>query len=540
MSELSQIYRNNEHNPSRFISGFDDLEGDQSQFLAGSDVYLDANDVARCSPDYDVEQHLDQLDELLTSYRTLREIYHEKMRYYKGDHSAIHKLEQVKNMFNDSTKVMINVPKNIVNTFVGYTNGKPAKITYTPADGDIDSTAGDTVNNLLSDLFNRVHADSLFYEVSKDASIYGRGYLVAYKSTRFAGGDEELRFTVRSPENCLVVYSNDNDSRPMFALTFDYVGGKCYGKLYTMKHIADFDSSLLQSMASGDASNPIKFNASPFTALPVVEVPENTERLGMIDDILTLTDQLDKTMAGKINQNEYFNNAILVTKGVKEFTEEQKAQIARYHILQIENIDGQQTPDIEFLTKPDGDQLQENTLGHLTDYIYTTAQVINMSDPSFSDSTSSGEALKRKMQPMQMHATTKYNGLTQALQELLFIIFTSNGYSPQNADYLIQHTKIAFVPNIPESLIDESTVVKNLNGIVSTPTLLGILSNVDNVPAEIKAIKNEKDENAKRFAEAGNDKTVQSDDETGNQAQSEPPKPTDSTDGDDQWQLKNS
>lgn len=533
MPDLSQIYRSNEHNPSRFISGFDDLEGDQSQFLAGDDVYLDDNDVARCSPDYDIEQHLDQLDEILSSYRTLQEIYHEKMRYYKGDHSAIHKLEKVKNIFNDNAKVMINVPKNIVNTFVGYTNGKPAKITYTPADSDTDSTTGNAVNDMLSDLFNRVHADSLFYEVSKDASIYGRGYLVAYKSVRFEGGNEELRFTVRSPENCIVVYSNDNDSRPMFAMTFDYVGGKCYGKLYTPKHIADFDSTLLQGLASNDANKKMQFSDSPFITLPVIEVPENTERLGMIDDILTLTDQLDNTMAGKIDQNEYFNNAILVTKGVKDFTDDQKAQIARYHVMQFQNIEGQQPPDIEFLSKPDGDQLQEHTLSHLTDYIYTTAQVINMSDPSFSDSTSSGEALKRKMQPMQMHATTKYNGLTQALQELLFIIYTSNGYKPQASNDLIQHTKITFVPNVPESLIDESTVVKNLNGIVSTPTLLGTLSNVDNVPAEIKAIENEKAENAKRFAEAGNDdpNSTGNDD---NQPVNNSTKPEPATDGDAQ------
>ena len=525
MPDLSDIFADNKDNPSRFISGYADLDGDTKQFLADNAVYLDDDDVARCAPDFDIEKHLDQLDQILSGYRTLREIYHEKMRYYKGDHTVIRNRKKVKGgLSNTDNKVIVNIAKNLVNTFTGYTNGKPVKITYTPKGGESTSTAGQSVNDSISGIFNRVHADALIYDASKKAAIYGRSYFVAYKSQQFGDDKPQMRFNVRTPENCLLVYSNDNDSKPMFAMTFDYIDSNYYGTLYTPKHIAQFSSKILSGIASGSITN-LQLDDLPFVGIPVIEIRENDERMGMIDDVLTLTDKLDQVMSAKIDENDYFNNAILLTKGIKQFSKDQKEEIRKYHVLQVESVDGQQEPEIEFLDKPDGDNIQEHTLTHLTNYIYTTAQVVNMSDPAFGDSTSSGDALARKMQPMQMHATVKYYQLTQALQELLLLIFTDGGDNPQVALDKIQHTSIKFTPNVPESLLDESTVVKNLNGIVSLPTLIGMISSIDNVPQEVDAIQTEKDANAQRFASAGtppDDNNEPAPPANGNQ----PPKPS--------------
>lgn len=503
MASLSALFKANNDNPSRFISGYHDLDGDTQAFLASDDVYLDDDDVARCSPDFNIEEHLNELSELLNNFRPLREIYHEKMRYYKGDHTAIkNRLPNTESLTESSNRVIINIAKNLVNTFTGYTNGKPVKVTYTSDDGDSQSTQAQDINNTISEVFNRTHADAVIYEGSKKATIYGRSYLVAYMSQELGEAKPEIKFTTRSPENCLIVYSNDNSSKPMFALTFDYINSNYYGTLYTPTHIGTFDTDTLQNIANGNDSQALKFEANPFVTIPVIEIRENDERMGILDDLLTQTDKLDKVMSQKIDENDYFNNALLVTKGIKEFTHEQKADIKAYHVIQVESVDGQQQPEIDFLSKPDGDNIQEHTLTHLTNFIYTTAQVVNMSDPAFTDSTSSGEALARKMQPMQMHATTKFFQLQQAIQELLLLVFAQDNTSVDEAYDIVQHTNIKFTPNVPESLLDESTVVKNLNGIVSLPRLLSFIPSIDNIPQEVKAIEHDKNENAQRFASA--------------------------------------
>lgn len=502
MASLSALYQANNDNPSRFISGYHDLNGDTRAFLASNDIYLDDNDVARCSPDFNIEEHLNELSELLNSYRPIREIYHEKMRYYKGDHTAIkNRVDNVDSITESNNRVIINIAKNLVNTFTGYTNGKPVQVTYTPDNGDSQSTDAQNINDTISEVFNRTHADAVIYEGSKKATIYGRSYLVAYMSQELGEAKPEMKFTTRSPENCLIVYSNDNSSKPMFAMTFDYIDSNYYGTLYTPDKIGTFDSDTLQSEAFGNETNAFKFEKNPFVTIPVIEIRENDERMGMMDDLLTQTDKLDKVMSQKIDENDYFNNAILVTKGIKDFDDQQKKDIKTYHVIQVKTVAGQQDPEIEFLSKPDGDNIQEHTLTHLTNFIYNTAQVVNMSDPAFTDSTSSGEALARKMQPMQMHATVKFFQLQQALQELLLLIFAQNNNSVDSAYDIVQHTDIKFTPNIPESLLDESTVVKNLNGIVSTPRLLSFISSINDVPQEVKAIETEKQQNAQRFAE---------------------------------------
>ncbi|GAX04081.1 phage portal protein [Secundilactobacillus pentosiphilus] len=506
MSDLTTFIKENNDSPSRFISGYADMNGDTKPFLAGDDIYLDDNDVARCSPDFDITQHLDELSLILDNYSDLRQVYHEKMRYYKGDHKAIKNRKKKLDSITDSNnKVVVNIAKNLVNTFTGYTNGKPVKITYTPENGDSTSSDAENVNNIISDVMNRTHANAVIYEASKKATIYGRSYIVAYMSQDLGETQPEMKFTSRSPEDCLIVYSNDNDGRPMFAMTFDYINSNYYGTLYTPTNIGTFDTKTLESLTSGDDSTSFKFYKNPFASIPVIELKENDERLGMVDDVLTLTDKLDKVMSEKIDENDYFNNAIFYTKGVKLFDDEQKAGFKHYHVIQVESAEGNQQPELGFLEKPDGDNVQEHTLTHLTNFIYTTAQVVNMSDPAFTDSTSSGEALARKMQPMQMHATVKYFQLEQSLQELLLLIFTQNGIgSIDNAYDLVQHTDIKFTPNIPESLLDESTVVKNLNGIVSLPRLLSFISSIDDIPQEVKAIEQTKRENAQMFASAGN------------------------------------
>ncbi|WP_024855702.1 hypothetical protein [Levilactobacillus brevis] len=93
---------------NRFISGYGDWNEDHSQFLS-KDIYVDENDVLRCSPDFDISRNFGQIYTLLNNYDNLRDIYHEKMRYYKGDHGNIRT-----RTYNDPTGANANDDRNRV------------------------------------------------------------------------------------------------------------------------------------------------------------------------------------------------------------------------------------------------------------------------------------------------------------------------------------------------------------------------------------------------------------------------------------------
>jgi SPP1 family phage portal protein len=51
--------------------------------------------------------------------------------------------------------------------------------------------------------------------------------------------------------------------------------------------------------------------------VPAVEFFMNTERQGIFENVETLINALDKVLSQKANQNEYFDNAYLVLRGMK-------------------------------------------------------------------------------------------------------------------------------------------------------------------------------------------------------------------------------
>ncbi|PAK79827.1 phage portal protein, partial [Lentilactobacillus kefiri] len=127
----------------------------------------------------------------------------------------------------------------------------------------------------------------------------------------------------------------------------------------------------------------------PFKAVPAVEFFENEERQGVLDNIISLNDALEKLLSQKSNQNEYFDNSYLKILGVQlpEKVDEKGNPISGTVDLDILNNNVIYSPDtdatkgvIDFITKPDNDQMQEHEIDRLTGLIYKISMVANMDD----------------------------------------------------------------------------------------------------------------------------------------------------------------
>ena len=129
-------------------------------------------------------------------------------------------------------------------------------------------------------------------------------------------------------------------------------------------------------------------------------------------------------------------------------------------------------------------------LDRLQTLIFQISMVANISDENFG--SSSGIALKYKLQAMSNLAMTKQRKFTSGMNRRYKLIF-SNPVSGMRADDWVK-LNYTFTQNIPSNLLEESQIAGNLAGIVSQQTQLSVLSCVDNVQQEMEQIKREEDD----------------------------------------------
>lgn len=393
------------------------------------------------------------------------------MAYYKG-HQAI--ADQAdKPGFRPDNRLTINYAAYNVDTFNGFFAGNPPKITLDDA----------TENQQLQDWHNSDDFVDKFSEVSKQADIYGRSYMMVYQDE-----DGDTHTSAVSPERAFMIYDDTVARHPLAFVSYAYDASlKLTGTVYTAEGSYPFTESVQLDAAA---------QPNIYGEVPAVEFVENEERRGVNANIMSLLDALNKAESQKANQVEYFDNAYLKILGLNlDADDDGKPDL---------NIDGNQifySPDteatnavVEFLQKPDGDTMQEHHIDRLIEQIHQIAMVPNMNDKAFSGNNS-GVALEYKLLPMRNKAVTKERKFIPALRQLYYIVFSKNTKVLSNTDAW-QHLKFQFSQNVPHNLADEAATAKNLVGIVSTETILSTLSAVDDPQAEIKRLDEEKQQSA--------------------------------------------
>lgn len=394
--------------------------------------------------------------------------YRKHNQYYIGDHDILH--AKPKGGDRPDNHIVYNLCNYAVDSFNGYFIGIPPKITLE------DKVA----NESLKEWQDLNSFQDLLSELSKQADIYGRSYLLAYQDE-----NSQTRAAVIDPQRAFMIYDDSIQHRRMAFVRYWYDDdATLHGDIYFSNQTYHFDNDARYELNAGAPNL--------FKQVPAIEFVENEDRLGIVSQIQSLNNALDRAVSQKANQNEYFDNAYMFIRGM-ELPEDEETG------LPLLNLDGNQiiyAPSSEngeagFLTKPDGDQMQENLINRLIDSIFQVAKVANLKDESFSGN-SSGVSLKYKLLPMQNAAVNKERKFTQALREFYSIIFAVTEPQPN-----VQDLGFKFTRNLPVNLADEAGTASKLEGIVSKETQLGTLSIVDDPQAEIDKMNAEDKEKMK-------------------------------------------
>lgn len=468
-------------------AGSEEIKLSQNVSLTDDDVFL-------YSADLNILDHLDDVFSIATYHnQVIAQKYRMKRDYYKGRHYDIIHREK-KPLNKPDSRLVINLPKKLVNTFNGYFSGDPVSIKH-----QTDGSGDDDWNDKIQAWLTECDYSDVFSEWAKQADIYGRSYLYAYLV------EGKLNFTVSSPRDTIVIYDDTVMHNPLFGIRYSTGDGEIIPTLITKdaNYVLEKRDGEI-SVTNADVANPKavrKSDVHKFSQLPLIEFAEDNERTGIFDDVISLIDAIDSVLSAKTNDISSFADAYLVIKGVK-LSEEQLREIQDNRLINLYlskkasfTNDTSIQPSAEFMTPDSNDETQENFLNRAIDLVYQISQVVNLNDSSMGMSAQaiSGVALLQRYQPMQAKARTKALKMDKALRQLFGILFTDVWREPslKVSDLAFDHKR-----SIPHNLAEEADIVQKMNGQVDDVTKLGLFSGIDNPEKAVQRLKDQEAEEA--------------------------------------------
>lgn len=411
----------------------------------------------------DTELTIELLEELLREHNTEASRYKMLRAAYESKHKILD--APAKPKYKPDNRIVVNFPKYITDTFEGFFIGNPIKTVVK------DKTVAEYVEHL--DKYN--DQDDNNAELSKLGSMFGKGYEMYYTDE-----DSEQCIAYMSPEVSFMVYDDSIVEVPLFFVRrwWDRDNNE-YGCVYDRSHSRNFKATGGLNWMDED------WQPHYYDGVPATEFMQNEERQGIFEPILSMSDAYNKAISEKANDVDYFSDAYLKILGVT-LDEEGVKHIRDNRII---NFEGENTEKlvVEFMGKPEGDTTQENLLERLERLIYQISMVANISDENFG--TSSGIAMKYKLQAMSNLAKTKERKFTSGMNRRYKLMF-SHPASKAPAEAWMD-LEYRFTPNIPANILEEAQIAAQMEGITSHETQLKVLSIVDNVENELDKIKEE-------------------------------------------------
>ena len=390
---------------------------------------------------------------------------------YVNDYEIFHLPKKA--TYKPDNRISANFAKYITDTMNGFFIGIPIKVT----------NPDEKVNEYIEFLDQYNDQDDNNAELSKLCSIYGKAYEMYYNDA-----EGNIGITYLSPMESFMIYDDSILEQPLYFVRY-------YMDSENVERGSWSDGTIVQHFVqNGSYRWDGEAESHYFDGVPATEYIENDERVGIFEGALPMINAYNKAVSEKANDVDYFSDAYLKVLGQRLDDEE------IHHIRddRVINFDGDVNGVVvDFLQKPNGDETQEHLLDRLERLIYQISMVANISDENFG--TSSGIAMKYKMQAMSNLAKTKERKFRSGMQRKYRLIFSNQISAVRGIgrDAWIEND-YKFTLNFPANLAEETDIASKLEGIVSKETQLSVLSVVGNVQNELNRIAEEEEESKKQ------------------------------------------
>ena len=392
-------------------------------------------------------------------------------RYFIGKHDAIlQKPERANDAPNN--RLISNFPAYISTMSTGFFIGQP--VVYKSATENEDEV------KILSEIFKYNDEAAHNLELAEESSITGEAFELLYTDS-----DAQIRFTAVPSEEVILVCDSTLEQNVICAIR--------HFKIYALNQTTytEFvDVYDEKEVRHYEYNSSLKFLGSEphyFDDVPIVEYPNNKQRRGDFEDVLSLVDAYNLAQSLSLDDLSDFTDAFLILKGMGGTNGDDVKELRRNKVIPLD--DGGAA---EWLIKNLNDTYVENMKNRLQTDIHKFSNIPDMSDSNFAGNAS-GVAIKYKLIGLEQIRSRKEREFKKALQRRIELIAGILKLKNQTQiDF--RDIEIVFTANIPANLQEMAQIVTTLDGMISQKTLLSLLPFVTDPLEEISEIQREKDE----------------------------------------------
>ena len=369
----------------------------------------------------------------------------------------------------------------VVDIKTGYFAGKTAAYSY-----DKNEPGYEAALAQLSDFLERNRIPDVNMETTKYCAIAGYAARLLYIDPQ---GNDRIMYI---PGHQAILLNEDgNINETEFGIRY-------YGeeKQYVI-HVYT-DTMRYKYKQDGERLNLLEEMPHGFALCPLIGYANNDELMGDVDKVLTIIDAIDRTTSDVNSEIEAFRLAYLLFLGY-DITQEQLDQMKNNGALGVpaDGLPGA-TREVKFLEKNLNDKAIENHLNRLHDAVYRFTGTPDLADEAFSGSQS-GESLKFKLFGLETKCA-RFEQKFKAADTRMFEVMATKW---RVSGLIIDPFKVfaEFKRNFPQNILHDAQVQKELNGLMSTQTRLGLFPGIDDVEYEMALMDKERDEMGGLFDE---------------------------------------
>ena len=227
-----------------------------------------------------------------------------------------------------------------------------------------------------------------------------------------------------------------------------------------------------------------------FQDVPVSVFWLNENQENIFNSIMTLNDAYNELQSSEIDDFNAWVDAYLVLSGADADTNDIQ-MMKENRVLVIP-----EGAKAEWLVKNATDTQIVNMLENIKENIFKVTSCPDMADDNFL--AQSGTALAYKLVGFENVASGIVARFTKAIQRRIELI--CNILKLKASDAVWRDININFVRNLPTNITETIQLVNALKGIVSDKTLLGQLPFIDDVDAELEAVKAQQEANMAMYS----------------------------------------
>ncbi len=422
----------------------------------------------------DIELTTDMLSKMINSYVV---DVQPKLKKYKNYYDGVQEI--LNKTYQDPTKpcskAVINYCRNIADSYCGYL-ASPGYISYSSED-DIEE---------LMDILRYNDYQTEDSNFLLDALVYGVAAELMYTD---ATG--QVRFKLINPLSCFAIYDDSLTGDMTHFVRMYKANAWDESNLWCVDVYSDFDIKHYNMEGENGKLTFVEDEQHFFSQCPanVFTLPDEKS---IFDCIMGLQDTANEVLNSEVDEFSAFADAYLVLEGMD--AEQDDIQTMKENRVLI-------TPEgakAYWLTKNTNDAQVENILKRIQESIYRIAACPDFSSESFVGGVSSGIAIQYRLTGMETRAAKIAAEMKQALQRRIEVI--TGIASLKMGEEVFRDINIDFKRNLPEDMTNILAIVNGLQGIVSDQTLLAQVPFVDDVQAELEAVKAQKETNMSLYS----------------------------------------